>query len=246
MFIMFAGSISTDVHNVQNVCRFYKYQVWQDFTEPVNLGKLAESSSITVLEVHTVCEPGDQLTQADLMKVREAFLEFGKTKDKTVELNVERNYMRIDGKEAFEVVPYRKGGLDWTAQSEVLINMEEEDSSNKELTTIAPSSVQRLAISNDPSNVPCWMSEAVVKWLDILALSALLRIFTQWMAAHTKIKVVKKFFADNSNTDKGLLVHLAEQLPGEEVEFDNPETVHSPAGSSQEIHAAEVAQKIVE
>ena len=220
--------------------------MWQDFTEPVNLGKLAESSSVTALEVHTISEPGDQLTRADLMKVREAFIEFGKTKDKTVELNIERNYMRIDGKEAFEVVPYRKGGLDWTAQSEVLINIEEEDSSKEKLTMIAPSSVQRLAISNDPSNVPCWMKEPVVKWLDILALSALLRIFTQWMAAHTKIKVVKKFFADNSNTDKGLLVHLAEQVPGEEVEFDNPEIVHSPAGSSQEIHAAEVLQKHVE
>ena len=57
---------------------------------------------------------------------------------------------------------------------------------------------------------------------------------------------MKKFFAENSNTDKGLLVHLAEQRPGEEVEFDNPETVHSPAGSSQEIHAAEVVQKHVE
>ena len=245
MFIMFAGSTSTNVHNVHNVCRFYKYQVWQDFTEPVNLGKLAESSSVTALEVHTICEPGDQLTRADLKKVREAFIEFGKTKDKTVELNVERNYMRIDGKEAFEVVPYRKGSLDWTAQSEVLINMDEGDSLNEELA-IAPSSVQRLAISNDPSNVPCWMREPAVKWLDILALSALLRIFTQWMAAHTKIKVVKKFFADNSNTDKGLLVHLAEQVPGEEVEFDNPEIVHSPAGSSQEIQAAEVLQKHVE
>ena len=36
-----------------------------------------------------------------------------------VELNVERNYMRIDGTEAFDVVPYRKGNLDWTSQTEV-------------------------------------------------------------------------------------------------------------------------------
>ena len=64
MFKMFAGSTSTYVHNVDNACRFYKYQVWQDFTEPVNLGKLAENSSVTALEVHTICQPGDQLTRA--------------------------------------------------------------------------------------------------------------------------------------------------------------------------------------
>ena len=217
--------------------RFYKYTVWQDFTEPVNLGKLAESNSLTALDIQTICLPGDQLTKGDLMKVREAFMEFGTTKDKMVELNVEKNYMRIDGKEAFDVVPYRKGNLNWTSDSEVLINEEES-------LAIASSSIQRMAVANDPSNIPCWMRETLMKWLDILALSALLRIFTQYMAAHIKIKIVKKFFVHNDNTDKGFLVHPAEQMPDEEIELDNPDE-ESMARSSQEIHTG-VLPKLIE
>ena len=192
------------------------------------LGKLAESSSVTALDIQTVCLHGDQLTKEDLRKVREDFIEFGRTKDSMVDLNVARNYMRIDGQEAFDVVSYRKG--DWTSAAEVVINDEES-------SAIASSSIQRLAVTHDPSNVPCWMMrEALIRWLDILALSALLRIFTQWMAAHIKIKIVKKFFMYNDNTDKGFMVHTAEPMPDEEIELDNPEE-HSMARSSQEIHA---------
>ena len=208
--------------------RFYKYTVWQDFTEPVNLGKLAESSSVTALDIQTICLPGDQLTKGDVMKVREDFIEFGTTKDKMVELNVARNYMRIDGEEVFDVVPYRKGNLDWTSETEVVINKEES-------SAFASSSIQRLAIAHDPSNVPCWMRESLIRWLDILALSALLRVFTQRVAAHIKIKIVKKFFVHNNNTDKGFLVHAADPMPEEEIELDNPEE-QSMARSSQEIH----------
>ena len=46
-------------------------------------------------------------------------------KDPIVELNVARNFIRIDGKEAFDVVPYQKGTLDWTSEAEVLMNNEE-------------------------------------------------------------------------------------------------------------------------
>ena len=192
------------------------------------LGKLAESSSVTALDIQTVCLHGDQLTKEDLRKVREDFIEFGRTKDSMVDLNVARNYMRIDGQEAFDVVSYRKG--DWTSAAEVVINDEES-------SAIASSSIQRLAVTHDPSNVPCWMMrEALIRWLDILALSALLRIFTQWMAAHIKIKIVKKFFMYNDNTDKGFMVHTAEPMPDEEIVLDNPEE-HSMARSSQEIHA---------
>ena len=215
--------------------RFYKYAVWQDFTEPVNLGRLAaERSSVTALDIQTICVPGDQMTKEDVIKVREAFIEYGKTKDKMVELNVERNYIRIDGKEAFDVVPYRKGNLDWTSETEVVINEDEEESSSIDKVAFA-SSVQRLAVANDPSNVPCWMRETMIKWLDILALSALLRIFTQWMATHIKIKIVKKFFVNNDNTDKGFLVHPAELMPDETIEFDNPELGSMTLGSEDTL-----------
>ena len=117
------------------------------------LGKLAESSSVTALDIQTVCLPGDQLTKEDLRKVREDFIAFGRTKDSMVELNVARNYMRID-----DVVSYRKG--DWTSAAEVVINDEES-------SAIASSSIQRLAVTHDPSNVLCWMMrEALIRWLD--------------------------------------------------------------------------------